>query len=83
MAAFAFSLAREATGFLKATYKKEGSRKSLVENPDFSNAFSSAKERIRMMDLRFIEVDDPTQQAIFEIYVSTALQTPYNDFDTH
>jgi hypothetical protein len=83
MAAFAFRLAREATGFLKATYKKEGSRKSLVENLDFSNAFSSAKERIRMMDLRFIEVDDQTQQAIFEIYVSTALQTPYNDFGTH
>ncbi len=83
MAAFAFHLARDATGYLKATYKKVGSRKALMAIPEFSNAFSKAKERIRMMDLRFIEVDDPTQQAIFEIYVSTALQTPYNDFDTH
>lgn len=83
MAAFAFRLARESTGFLKATYKKEGSRKALMDNPEFSNAFSKAKERIRMMDLRFIEVDDPIQQAIFEIYVSVASQTPYNDFDTH
>jgi len=54
-----------------------------MDNPEFSNAFSKAKERIRMMDLRFIEVDDPIQQAIFEIYVSVASQTPYNDFDTH
>lgn len=35
------------------------------------------------MDIRLIEVNDPIQQAIFEIYVSIALQTPYNDFDTH
>jgi excinuclease UvrABC nuclease subunit len=83
MAAFAFKLARQATGFLKATYKKEGSRKELMGIPEFSNAFSTAKERIRKMDLRFIEVNDPIQQAIFEIYVSIALQTPYNDFDNH
>ena len=83
MAAFAFHLAREETGCLKASYKKGGSRTALMENPEFSNAFSKAKERIRKMDLRFIEVDKAIQQAIFEIYVSIALQTPYNDFETH
>ena len=83
MGAFAFHLAREATGYLKATYKKVGSRKALMEIPEFSNAFSKAKERIRRMELQFIEVDDPIQQAIFEVYLSVALQTPYNDFDTH
>ena len=34
MAAFAFRLAREATGKTKATYKKgEGTRKALIEDP--------------------------------------------------
>jgi hypothetical protein len=56
MAAFAFHLAREATGFLRAAYIKEGSRKALMEIPKFTSAFSKSKERIRMMDLRFIEI---------------------------
>jgi hypothetical protein len=84
MAAFAFRLAREVTGNQKATYKKgKGSRASLMENPMFVDAFSSAKERIRKMNLRFVEEMDPVQQALLEIYVAVVLGTPYNDFDNH
>ena len=84
MAAFAFRLAREATGNLIATYKRgEGSRTSLMENQAFIKAFTDAKARIRSMDLRFVEESDPTRQALLEIYVSVVLSTPYNDFDTH
>src|SRR5579864_2736844 len=51
MAAFAFRLAREQTGRLKATYKPgEGSRNSLMEDPTFRSAFVAAKARIRKMD---------------------------------
>ena len=39
MAAFAFRLAREKTGFTKATYKKSGSRKELMNDPRFVRAF--------------------------------------------
>ena len=83
MAAFAFRLAREATGNPVATYKKEGSRGDLMENPEFRFAFDEAKKRIRMMDLRFVEENDPIRQALLEIYVAVSLKTPYNDFDTH
>ena len=83
MAAFAFHLAREVTGSLVATYKKEGSRKHLMEGLEFRQAFGDAKKRIRAMDLRFIEENDPIRQALLEIYVAVSLQTPYNDFDTH
>jgi hypothetical protein len=84
MAAFAFRLAREATGNHKATYKKdEGSRNALMENKIFVDAFSFAKERIRKMNLRFVEETDPVQQALLEIYVAVVLVTPYNDFDNH
>ena len=84
MAAFAFRLAREATGNLVATYQKgEGSRSGLMENEGFVNAFTAAKARIRSMDLRFVEETDPVRQALLEIYVSVVLGTPYNDFDTH
>jgi hypothetical protein len=82
-AAFAFKLAREATGFLKATYKREGSRKHLASDPDFHKAFVSAKERIRAMEYRWVEETDPTCQCLLEIYASVTLETKYNDFDNH
>lgn len=83
MAAFAFRLAREATGQLKATYKPEGSRADLMKDPSFVRAFEAAKARIREMDARFVPEADPVRQAILEVYVAVALGTPYNDFDTH
>lgn len=84
MAAFAFRLAREATGNVKATYKKgEGSRSALMEDQEFVAAFDSAKARIRNMDLRFVEETDPVRQALLEIYVAEVLGTPHNDFDNH
>lgn len=84
MAAFAFRLAREATGNLKATYKKgEGSRSALMEDEKFVVAFDAAKARIRKMNLRFVEENDPVRQALLEIYVAVVLKTPYNDFDNH
>ncbi len=83
MSAFAFRLAREATGRLQATYTKHGSRADLMQDPAFVRAFERAKGRIRQMDVRFVEESDPVHQAILEVYVAVALQTPYNDFDTH
>lgn len=84
MAAFAFGLAREATGNVKATYKKgDGSRSALMENREFVAAFDAAKARIRNMDLRFVEEIDPVRQALLEIYVAEVLGTPFNDFDNH
>lgn len=83
MAAFAFRLAREATGRLKATYKTTGSRGELVKEPEFLKAFNRAKARIREMDVRFVEETDPLRQTVLEVYAAIALQTPYNDFDTH
>jgi hypothetical protein len=82
-AAFAFRLAREATGNLKASYKKEGSRAHLMESPEFKIAFELAKARIRAMELRYVEEADPLRQAVLEMYIAVVLATPYNDFDNH
>lgn len=84
MAAFAFRLAREATGNEKPTYKKgAGSRSSLMDDPEFVTEFNAAKARIRSMDVRFVEEVDPVRQALLEIYMAESLGTPYNDFDNH
>ncbi len=82
-AAFAFRLAREATGNLRATYRREGSRSALMDNAVFASAFGSAKERIRAMQVRFVEETDPIRQTILEVYAAVSLGTPYNDFETH
>lgn len=82
-AAFAFKLAREATGKAKATYKTEGSRQQLMLDPAFVAAFSAAKARIAAMQVRFVEEADPVRQCLLEVYVALALGTPYNDFDNH
>ncbi|MDO9022920.1 MAG: GIY-YIG nuclease family protein [Deltaproteobacteria bacterium] len=82
-ATFAFRLARESTGRLKATYKKEGSRAALLEDLAFKTAFTAGKARVAGLDLRYVEEMDPTRQAVLEIYVATVLGTPYNDFENH
>lgn len=85
MAVFAFRLAREATGKMKPVYKKGsgGTRKELMLDPVFVAAFTTAKERIRGMQVRLVEEEDPVRQALLEVYVAVVLDTPYNDFDTH
>jgi len=84
MASFAFRLAREATGQIKAAYTAgQGSRKALAADLDFAAAFLTAKKRIRAMDFRFVEESDPTRQCLLEVYCAVALKTPYNDFDNH
>jgi hypothetical protein len=76
-------MARKSTGFLKATYTKEGSRVALLTNPLFAVAFEEAKRRIAEMDIRYVEEVDSTRQALLEIYVATILKTPFNDFENH
>lgn len=83
-AAFAFQLARETTGNLTASYRPgNGSRKGLMQNLDFAEAFKNAKARIRGMEYRYIEELDQNRQALLEIYCAVVLGTPYNDFGTH
>lgn len=82
-ATFAFRIAREKTEFKKATYKTQGSRKNIEADPIFKSVFIEAKERIRNMELRFVEINDPILQALFEIYASMVLKTPFNDFENH
>lgn len=82
-AVFAFRIAREDTGLTRASYKPEGSRANLCEQPIFGAAFVEAKRRVAVMDIRYVEEIDPIKQALLEIYVATTLGTRYNDFENH
>lgn len=82
-ATFAFRIAREVTGLLKATYTTKGSRAELQRDDSFGPQFFLAKQRLQKMDIRYVEENDPVPQALLEIYVATVLKTPYNDFENH
>ncbi len=82
-APFAFTLARKGTGLRRATYSPDGSRHQLERDPKFRAAFTKSKQRVRRMNVRFVQEADPTRQALLELYVAIALGTPHNDFDTH
>jgi len=80
---FAWHLAREYTGIIKAPYKKEGSRNHLLTQPQFKQAYEESKTRIRKMEVRYVGESDPVKQALLEIYVAVVSGAKYNDFDTH
>lgn len=82
-ATFAFRIAREVTGQIKATYTARGSRSDLENDEAFRPQFLIAKQRLQRMDIRYVEEADAVRQALLEIYVATVLKTRYNDFDNH
>jgi hypothetical protein len=81
-APFAFRLARESVGKVNPTYTKKGSRKELLADQAFLDARLRACERIRAMDIRFVEESDAVRQTLLEIYSSVVLGSPYNEFKT-
>jgi hypothetical protein len=82
-ATFAFRLAREVTGRLAASYVQAGSRQHLQVDAEFGPVFVAQKERVRGMQVRFVEESDPLRQALLEMYVAVSPGTPHNDFDNH
>jgi predicted GIY-YIG superfamily endonuclease len=80
-APFALRLTREITGH-KATYKKAGSIKELMTDGAFLEEFKRQQARVAQMEIRYIRVDDDLEQALLEIYSSTVLETPHNEFRT-
>lgn len=80
-ASFAFNLAKK-TAREKGIAVSER-RKKLEQDPTFRGLFIQAKERISRMSARVIEIQDVKTQYLFEVYAAIALETEFNDFDTH
>ena len=58
-------------------------RKTLQQIPAFISRFDRAKERVRNMTIRVVEIQDPIEQTIFEVYAHMKLGTPFNSFENH
>jgi predicted GIY-YIG superfamily endonuclease len=80
-ATFAFILTKQKMPYNTLSHKK--SRSDLQIEDQFSQMFYAAKDEVARMRVRVIEIVNPVEQALFEIYVSLELATPYNDWENH
>ena len=66
------------------------SRGALQDDPEFEKWFDTTKEIVSKMGIRVVEVTDPIEQAVFEVYAALELgtirgrgQVGFNDFENH
>lgn len=81
-ASFAFNLAKDKA---REVIPNAGSmsRKGLQEHGKFQQLFGEAKERVRKMEVRAVEVTSPIDQTILEIYLHLRRDTQFNSFENH
>ena len=85
-APFAFNIARKKfRKKFRATRPDSDSmfRSVLEQDSDFAPLFREAKQRVRRMGIRVVEIQDPVEQTIFEVYAHLKLGTPFNSFENH
>jgi len=82
-AAFAMRIAKRQLGLPRTYHLSRDHNDHPLNDPRLPDAFEAAKAKIRNMSVRVIEENDPTRQALLEIYIATRLGCPYNDFDNH
>jgi predicted GIY-YIG superfamily endonuclease len=79
-ATFAFILAKEQLINPEIGTK---SRKALQSEEEFLKKYLETKIDVSKMRVRVIEIIEPTEQALFEIYAALELNTPYNVWENH
>jgi len=80
-ATFAFLLAKEIWD--PSHHDDTRTREQLEADDKFSQLYSEKKKDVAAMQVRVIEIAGPASQALFEIYASLELDTPYNDWENH
>lgn len=76
-ASLAFKMASKALGI-------NGKRDELMENPLFLKLFVEMKERLRLMKVSFVQVENDVELYLLEVYASMHYDTSiWNTFKTH
>ena len=81
-ATFAFILAFEEAEEQGMAVKSR-TRTELQNDELFGPLYLQAKRRVSRMQIRVVEVSDPIEQTLFEVYAALKLEAPYNDFENH
>lgn len=61
-----------------------GSRKEAMDDPDYKRAFEQAKSVLTRSSFAFVEIENPVELYLFEVYAAMELKTcVWNTFVTH
>jgi len=80
-ATFAFMIAKLDAEKVGVDIKR--TREELQDDPVFSPIFSKTKKRVSEMQVQVLQMDDPIEQTLFEVYAALELNTEYNNWETH
>ena len=59
-------------------------RSEAMADPDFKREFDRAREKIRSLDVAYVEIGNPLVLHVFEPYAALELDTgEWNTFETH
>ena len=59
-------------------------RKQLMDKPAFHGLFEKKKQDLSSMNVVFIEIDNPIERYLFEVYCAMEFATSeWNTFETH
>jgi hypothetical protein len=78
---FAFLMARHRAAEVHDDLPK--GRAQLAVDDRFAPLFVQAKAAVRAMDFRCVVIENRARQAVFEVFASVALESPYNFWETH
>jgi predicted GIY-YIG superfamily endonuclease len=84
----AFAMASVLAGTLELDSIGDFSRDELQRDPEFKKLFDATKKSVRCMGIRVVEINNPIEQAVFEVYAALELgttqeQVGFNDFENH
>ena len=87
-ATLAFAMAFRVAGALELASIRTLPRNELQRDPEFKKLFDATKETVHSMGIRVVEITNPIEQALFEVYSALELGTTreqggYNDFENH
>lgn len=81
-ASFAFNIAKRDAGLAGIDVARF--RQVLEADVDFAEHFDRAKQSVANMTVQLIELADPIERTMFEMYAALALSTSeFNKFETH
>jgi hypothetical protein len=69
---------------IKKVGKKGKTRKETMANGDFHQAFQEAKKFIRSLSVVYVEIENPLELYLFEVFCAMEFDTyEWNTFVTH
>ncbi len=78
---FAYMLTMDTTNRKLIPGSPNATKESMFRDSSFTSAFIAIVDRVKLMNYRYVHVEDKLERHLLEIYASVVLESKYNDFD--